>query len=134
MSTKKIAELLDTWEGVYKKGLLTFWILLLIHRRPAYAFEMGAAIAEFSQGTVTADEKSIYRALKRFEHAGLIRSQSQASEMGPPRRYYELTPDGLALLTGFVRRNIQVFQSPPVAQAIGELLTDGQSPRKEAPA
>jgi DNA-binding PadR family transcriptional regulator len=47
--------LLEQWESVYKKGWLTFWLLLLLRERPMYVFEMGEALADVSQGTVTAD-------------------------------------------------------------------------------
>ncbi len=61
--------LLLKWEESYKKGLLSFWILLLLHERPSYPFEMRSLIEEISQGTITADENSIYRALNRFHAA-----------------------------------------------------------------
>jgi PadR family transcriptional regulator PadR len=118
MPKSDIAQLLLQWEDVYKKGLLSFWMLLLIQQRPMYAFEMKSAIAEFSQGTIGADEKSIYRALKRFEEAGLIDSDTQPSDVGPPRRYFSLTPSGKELLTQFILRNIGVFQHPTVVKAI----------------
>jgi PadR family transcriptional regulator PadR len=70
MHEESLQTLLDQWESVYKKGLLTFWLLLLLDERPMYVFEMGQALAHISQGTVTADEKSLYRALRRFEAMG----------------------------------------------------------------
>ena len=41
MDEKELTTLLEQWEGVFKKGLLTFWVLLLLHERPMYVFEMG---------------------------------------------------------------------------------------------
>ena len=46
------------WEETYKKGLLSFWMLLSLTERPMYAYEMKEAVAAFSQGSVSADEKS----------------------------------------------------------------------------
>jgi PadR family transcriptional regulator PadR len=117
-NTSQVDELLKKWEGVYKKGLLTFWILLFLHERPAYAYEMSTAITELSQGMVSADEKSMYRALNRFEALGIVRSEMEQSNLGPQRRYYRLTDTGLALLRHFIERNILVFQSPAVAKRI----------------
>ena len=37
-------QLLFKWEGVYKKGLLSFWILLLLDERPSYAYEMAGEV------------------------------------------------------------------------------------------
>ncbi len=121
----QLDDLLQQWEDNYKKGLLSFWMLLLLHGRTAYAYEMTAMIAEMSQGTVTADEKSIYRALKRFEENGLIQSQTQNSDVGPPRRYYTLTSAGQQLLARFIERNIRIFARPDVAAAI-DSVKDGE--------
>lgn len=123
--TVPLDDLLQQWEDNYKKGLLSFWILLLLHGRATYAYEMTAMIADMSQGTVMADEKSIYRALKRFEENGLIQSQTQNSDMGPPRRYYTLTPSGQQLLARFIERNIRIFARPDVAAAIDSVKDGG---------
>jgi DNA-binding PadR family transcriptional regulator len=121
-----VQELLEAWEGNYKKGLLTFWLLLLLHGREAYAFEMSRLVTENSQGTVTADENSIYRALNRFQDMGIVKSTWQESDVGPPRRYYRLSEKGLELLQAFVRRNILLFQNQPTAGQIQAVL-DGTS-------
>lgn len=117
-----MTDLLETWEGTYKKGLLSFWILLLLDQRPTYAFEMNEHIRELSQNSISADDNSLYRALNRFEGMGLITSQRQPSEVGPARRVYSLTGAGRELLVQFTQRNLLVFQSPPVAQAIQTLF------------
>jgi PadR family transcriptional regulator, regulatory protein PadR len=121
----KLAPLLLQWEDSYKKGLLSFWILLLLHGRTAYAYEMAAKVAEASRDTVVADEKSIYRALKRFEENGLVQSERQNSEIGPPRRYYRLTPLGERLLARFIERNIHIFTQPDIAAAIAAVTNGG---------
>ena len=94
MDEEVLLPLLDQWESAYKKGLLTFWLLLLLCERPMYVFEMGEALTEISQGSMTADEKSLYRALRRFEAMGLVDSTWQRSDLGPRRRYYRPTPLG----------------------------------------
>jgi DNA-binding PadR family transcriptional regulator len=121
-SQGEVGELLNKWEEAYKKGLLSFWLLLLLYERPSYAYELGAAVSEVSQGTVTADDKSIYRALNRFQSLGLVQSELKLSKVGPQRRYYQLTEKGMALLTEFTRRNILVFESPSVTERIHAVL------------
>jgi PadR family transcriptional regulator PadR len=123
MDEEVLLVLLDQWESVYKKGLLTFWLLLLLCERPMYVFEMGEALTQVSQGSMTADGKSLYRALRRFEAMGLVESSWHHSELGPRRRYYHLTPLGIELLRRFVRRNVLVFQQPGVASRLAPLLT-----------
>ena len=110
-----VDELLKNWEDVYKKGLLTLWLLLFLHERPAYAYELSVAIGQLSQGTIMADDNSIYRALNRFESLGLVESELRQSEVGPQRRYYQLTKAGLELLRQFIQRNILLFEQPDIA-------------------
>jgi DNA-binding PadR family transcriptional regulator len=122
MANDDIGELLNKWEESYKKGLLSFWILLLLYERPSYPYEMGSEVAKISQGTISVDDNSIYRALNRFESVGIVKSELQQSNTGPQRRYYSLTPKGLRLLTEFIQRNIQVFSVPPVEERIRNIL------------
>jgi PadR family transcriptional regulator PadR len=113
-----VDELLQQWEANYKKGLLSFWILLLLAERPAYPFEMGTLIEEISQGNMSADDNSLYRALNRFQSLGIVTSQTQPSRQGPYRRYYTLTDQGRRLLERFIQRNILIFETPAVADRI----------------
>lgn len=122
MANDDIGELLNKWEETYKKGLLSFWILLLLYERPSYPYEMSAEIAKISQGTISVDDNSIYRALNRFESVGIVKSELQQSNSGPQRRYYTLTSKGKALLTEFTQRNIQVFETPSVSERIVAVL------------
>jgi DNA-binding PadR family transcriptional regulator len=119
-----ISDLLTKWEETYKKGLLSFWILLLLYERPSYPYEMSAEVAKISQGTISVDDNSIYRALNRFESVSIVRSELQQSNTGPQRRYYSLTAKGKSLLTEFIQRNIQVFETPSVSERISVLLQD----------
>ncbi len=121
-----IDSLLLKWEESYKKGLLSFWMLLQLQQRPTYPFEMRALINELSQGTISVEDNSIYRALKRFEELGVVASEMQPSEQGPDRRYYQLTPQGLELLQTFIRRNILVFQSEKAKERIHQVLSSNR--------
>ncbi len=114
--------LLTQWEETYKKGLLSFWLLLLLAQRKAYPYEIKGAIAELSQNTISAEENSIYRALKRLSQSGVVDSEVQPSEIGPNRRYFFLTDLGRELLVRFITRNIQVFQHPEVANLIQQAI------------
>lgn len=124
MEKETLQTLLTQWEAVYKKGLLTFWLLLLLHERPMYVFEMAEELVEISQGTVSADQKSLYRALRRFQATGLVQSTWQPSDVGPRRRYYHLTRLGAELLRSFVQRNILIFQDPAVVSDLNRLIQD----------
>jgi DNA-binding PadR family transcriptional regulator len=134
MAGKKtnLDDLLRNWEEVYKKGLLTFWLLLFLHERPAYAYEAGDAVGELSQGTVTADENSMYRALNRLESIGVVSSELRDSSIGPQRRYYRLTEMGISLLARFIQRNILVFNEPAINKRIQAVAQGNPSEKKEA--
>ena len=123
--TDTLDMLLEQWESVYKKGLLTFWLLLLLDERPMYVFEMKQELAAASEDSITADEKSLYRALRRFEAMGLVESTWQPSDVGPRRRYYHITELGQALLRRFVQRNILIFQESAVAARLAALFQTG---------
>ncbi|HEX6270743.1 MAG TPA: PadR family transcriptional regulator [Anaerolineales bacterium] len=120
-----INQLLENWEGVYKKGLLTFWLLLLLDEKSCYPYEMGAEVTRLSEGIISADDNSIYRAISRFEEMGLVISQSGESKLGPPRKYYRLTKKGRELLRRFIERNILIFQHPRVAERVQHVLQNG---------
>ena len=119
-----IRDLLDRWEESYKKGLLSFWLLLLLHERPTYAFEMNARVLALSRGTISAGENSIYQALNLFEEIGVVSSELQASPQGPARRYYQLTEKGSRLLRCFIERNILLFQEEEVEKRIKEIINE----------
>jgi hypothetical protein len=56
MANDDISDLLNKWEEAYKKGLLSFWILLLLYERASYPYEMSAEVAKISQGTISVDD------------------------------------------------------------------------------
>ena len=122
MEESYVNNLLAQWEENYKKGLLSFWLLLLLAQRKAYPYEIKAAIEQLSQNTISADENSIYRALNRLADSGIVDSELLASETGPSRRYFFLTSLGRELLTRFITRNILVFEQPEVADLIQKMI------------
>ena len=123
MDQTNLENLLTQWEGTYKKGLLSFWLLLLLDQRKAYPYEIKAAINEMSRNTISADENSIYRLLSRLADSGIVGSEMSPSETGPSRRYYFLTDLGRELLNRFIARNILVFEHPDVAELIQKTLS-----------
>jgi DNA-binding PadR family transcriptional regulator len=123
MDQTKLDNLLNQWEETYKKGLLSFWLLLLLAQRKAYPYEIKAAINEMSRKTINADENSIYRALNRLADSGIVDSEILPSETGPSRRYFFLTQLGLELLNRFITRNILVFEQEDVADLIQKTLS-----------
>ena len=122
MDQTNLDALLAQWEETYKKGLLSFWLLLLLSQRQAYPYEIKSTINAMSHNTINADENSIYRSLNRLADSGIVASELQPSGTGPSRRYFFLTDLGQALLTRFITRNILVYEQQDVAEMIQKTL------------
>lgn len=112
--------LLTGWEDVYKKAQLTLWILLALKAAPAPMAGIKDFIFEKTNGTISADDKSMYRALRRFADAELVSSTALPSANGPDKKIYQLTAIGKQVLQAFIDRNIsRVFFDPSVKQLLG---------------
>lgn len=83
-----------------RKGVLEFCVLALIGERERYSFEIVHALGH-ADGLVTT-EGTLYPMLSRLRKEGVVDTTWRESNSGPPRRYYRLTPRGLATLTAFV--------------------------------
>lgn len=111
--------LLDGWEDVYKKSQLTMWILLALKEGDKHMSEVKQFISNRSRRTLTADDKSMYRALRRFYDANIITYTHRASEKGPDQKIYTLTDTGARLLRVFLERNIvNVLYEPKLRKLI----------------
>jgi PadR family transcriptional regulator, regulatory protein PadR len=115
-----IQELLYTWEETYKKGQLTFWLLLTLRDKTMYVGEIKEYIEQITMGTVSCEEQSLYRALRKFHKLEIVDFVLKEGNKGPDRKYYFLTPLGRKLLAEFIERNISVFYQSEVR----ELLSD----------
>ncbi len=116
-------KLLDAWEDVHKKGQLTLWILLALYESPKHMNQIKDFIKDKTVGTQTADDQSMYRALRRYDDTELVIFNTQKSDNGPDLKVYELTETGHKVLTNFVQRNItDIFYNPTVKPLIKKLI------------
>jgi len=106
---KMLNELLNTWEETYKKGQLTFWIFLSLKESKKYVDEIKFFVESKSSNTMTCEEQSIYRNLRKFQHLGIVNYETGKGNKGPERKYYFLTDLGHSLLDRFIKRNISLF-------------------------
>ncbi len=67
-------------------------LLAVIAEEPAYGYEMTRRLE--SRGLDVVGEGSIYPALARLERDALVEWYREATNGGPPRKYYRLAPDG----------------------------------------
>lgn len=75
-------------------------MLALLRGEPRYGFDLVRELSA-ADGLLTS-EGTIYPLLSRLRKDGLVTTSWQASDAGPPRRYYALTPDGRSALERFV--------------------------------
>lgn len=109
-----VNELLLAWEEVYKKGQLTFWIFLSLRDEKKYVDEIKKFVEEKSNHTMTCEEQSLYRILRKFEHVGVLAFELRKGFKGPDRKYYYLTALGVELFENFTQRNIDIFYSSEI--------------------
>ena len=111
---QKINELLSAWEETYKKGQLTLWIFISLQDDKRYVDEIKSFVEEKSRGTMTCEEQSLYRVLRKYEHIGVLQHELRKGHKGPERKYYYLTEIGQKLFSLFVKRNIHLFYSKEI--------------------
>lgn len=115
---QKLKELLSSWEETYKKGQLTLWIFLSLQEERKYVDEIKQFVEEKSDQTMTCEEQSLYRVLRKFEHVGVLAYELRKGNKGPERKYYYLTKLGQDLFAQFVNRNIQLFYSEEIKKLL----------------
>ena len=88
-------------------------LLLLLMERPDHGYELALRLRPMHDGE--GDPGSVYRALRGLERQGLVRSEWSRSAVGPARRTYSITDDGVACLDDLAdglrttRAAVQVF-------------------------
>lgn len=74
-------------------------VLLSILRhadKPLYGYQIGRLLNTDKQG-------AIYPVLRNMEANGLLHSETQPSESGPPRKYFTISPLGTAVLAQWLQ-------------------------------
>ena len=74
-----------------RKGLLEFLILRIVSNDKVYVADM---LQRLSGTEFATQEGTLYPLLSKLRRDGLVDYEWQESEVGPPRKYYRLTPKG----------------------------------------
>ncbi len=117
-NTRLLTDLLVAWEETYKKGQLTLWIFLALKDNKKYVDEIKIFVEEESNHTMSCEEQSLYRNLRKFQHLGVVDFETRKGNKGPERKYYFLTELGHSLLNEFVKRNIALFFNNRIKQLL----------------
>ncbi|MBN2840531.1 MAG: helix-turn-helix transcriptional regulator [Coriobacteriia bacterium] len=92
-------------------------ILALLDRGELYGVEIVDRLAE--RPGLEASAGTIYPLLSRLKKAGVVDTTWRESPVGPPRKYYRLSPAGASELTEMTR------SWRDIAAAIDDVLTGG---------
>lgn len=84
-------------------------LLLLLREQPDHGYELAARLRPMHDGD--GDAGGVYRALRGLERQGLVRSEWQTSDVGPARRTYYVTPDGILSLEGQAQGLSQIHEA-----------------------
>ena len=118
-------DLLKAWEETYKKGQLTFWLLLSLRDKPRYVNDIKEFITSITEGTITCEDQSLYRALRKFHELEIVRFELREGNKGPDRKYYSLTTMGHELLEDFIQRNMRILYNIELVELIA--VSGGQN-------
>ncbi len=91
------------------RGTLEGCILKILSDHTTYGYEIVTKLQDY--GFEEIREGTIYPLLLRLENKGIISSQFRPSPLGPRRKYYSITPDGLLYLEEFKHSWKQISKS-----------------------
>jgi PadR family transcriptional regulator PadR len=81
------------------KGTLEGCVLTIIDAEPTYGYAITRRLNELGFADVI--EGTVYAILLRLEKSGLVTVSKRPSEVGPPRKFYELNDAGREELASF---------------------------------
>jgi PadR family transcriptional regulator PadR len=82
-----------------RRGVLEHCVLAIVRAEETYAFELIRRLSD--AGGLMRSEGTIYPLLGRLRRDGLVTTTWRESVVGPPRRYYRITPAGRTALAAF---------------------------------
>ena len=88
-------DLADKLRSQMRRGLLEYYLLLLLDSRQAYSADI---IDLLKEADLLIVEGSLYPLLSKMRRAGIIGYTWAESTQGPPRKYYTLTDKGRSIL------------------------------------
>jgi PadR family transcriptional regulator PadR len=85
----------DNIQAQMRKGVLEFCILAIIAEKESYASDIINALKD---AKILVVEGTLYPLLTRLKNDGFLKYSWEESKSGPPRKYYQLTTQGEAVL------------------------------------
>lgn len=85
----------DSTIAQMRKGVLEMSVLAAINGNEAYASDI---LDRLKNAQLIVVEGTLYPILTRLKNEGFLSYRWEESTSGPPRKYYSVTPEGLAFL------------------------------------
>jgi PadR family transcriptional regulator, regulatory protein PadR len=82
----------DTVLTQLRKGVVEYCVLACLREKPAYGLELVERLG--ARGTLLTSDGTLYPLLSRMRKQGWVTTVLEASPLGPPRRYYQITAEG----------------------------------------
>jgi PadR family transcriptional regulator PadR len=119
------------------KGVLEGMMLEIIHQEEVYGYEIVRRLQNLGFSDIS--EGTVYTILTRLERKRLVSTTRRASELGPPRKFYQLEQRGVRELQSFWERwhfletRINALQSRDSKQSVNDLTipTTGEKTDEE---
>lgn len=91
-----------------RKGVLEYCILLILKDQYCYSTDI---LEKLKSAEMIVVEGTLYPLLTRLKNSGHLNYRWEESTQGPPRKYYNLTPTGVAFLTDLDKTWIDLVDS-----------------------
>ena len=86
---------IENTQSQMRKGILEYCILSILKNEEAYPSDI---IEKLKKAKLIVVEGTLYPLLTRLKNANLLEYRWEESSVGPPRKYYSLTEEGLKFL------------------------------------
>ena len=87
---------LENTKAQMRKGVLEYCILSILKNGEAYPSDI---LLKLKKSNLIVVEGTLYPLLTRLKNSGLLTYRWEESKLGPPRKYYSETAEGIAFLS-----------------------------------
>ena len=87
---------IENTKAQMRKGVLEYCILSILKNGEAYPSDI---VIKLKKSNLIVVEGTLYPLLTRLKNAGLLTYRWEESKLGPPRKYYSETAEGIVFLS-----------------------------------
>ena len=95
------SQLTKKFQKELNSGIASLVLLSVLDHspEPMYGYQIARLLEDYSGDEPFMKQGALYPVLHSLEGSGLLESRVEPSVSGPPRRYYQITPEGREILT-----------------------------------